>query len=106
MENITSIEQYKEIIEGEGSVLMFSAGWCPDCTVIEPLLPVLEETHSDLNFYKINRDNFIELCQDLDIFGIPSFLVFREGQELGRFVSKNRKTMEEIDVFLTKTKQE
>jgi thiol-disulfide isomerase/thioredoxin len=105
MEDITSLEQYNEIIKGESSVLMFSAGWCPDCTIIEPLLPVLEENHSDLAFYKINRDEFIELCQELDIFGIPSFLVFKEGEEIQRFVSKDRKTMEEIDAFLTKVKQ-
>lgn len=106
MENVTSLEQYQKIIEGDGSVLLFSAGWCPDCAAIEPLLPVLEENHSDLDFYKINRDEFIELCQELDIFGIPSFLVFKEGNEIQRFVSKDRKTMEEIDVFLTKAKQE
>jgi len=105
MENITSLEQYNEIIKGKGSVLMFSAGWCPDCTVIEPLLPVLEENHKDLDFYKVNRDDFIELCQELDIFGIPSFLVFKEGEEVQRFVSKDRKTMEEIDSFLTNAKQ-
>ncbi|WP_416151530.1 thioredoxin family protein [Salipaludibacillus sp. HK11] len=104
MNNITSLEQYKQVIEGEGAVLMFSAGWCPDCTVIDPLLPALEETHNDLDFYKVNRDDFIELCQELNIFGIPSFLVFKKGKEVHRFVSKNRKTVEEIDAFLTEAK--
>ncbi|WP_280769959.1 thioredoxin family protein [Salipaludibacillus daqingensis] len=105
MKNIASMDQYNEVIEGEGAVVMFTAGWCPDCTIIEPLLPVLEENHSELEFYKVNRDEFIELCQELDIFGIPSFVVFKEGNEVDRFVSKDRKTMEEIDSFLTKAKQ-
>ncbi|WP_078579484.1 thioredoxin family protein [Salipaludibacillus agaradhaerens] len=105
MKELTSIEHYHDVIGGEGTVLMFSAGWCPDCVVIEPVLPELEEKHSDLAFYKVNRDDFIELCQELEVFGIPSFLVFKNGKEVHRFVSKDRKTKEEIDAFLSEAKE-
>ncbi|PYZ93792.1 thiol reductase thioredoxin [Salipaludibacillus keqinensis] len=105
MEELKSMEHYQEVIQEEGSVLMFTAGWCPDCVVIEPVLPELQQNHRDLNFYKVNRDEFIELCQDLQIFGIPSFLVFKKGEEIHRFVSKDRKSKEEIDSFLTEAKQ-
>ncbi|MGJ9382342.1 thioredoxin family protein [Salipaludibacillus sp. CF4.18] len=105
MKEIQSQEEYNSAINGSGTVLMFSAGWCPDCVVIEPVLPELEEKHSDLAFYKVNRDNFMELCQQLDIFGIPSFLLFKNGEEVQRFVSKDRKSKEEIDVFLQEAKQ-
>ncbi|MCY7914757.1 thioredoxin family protein, partial [Bacillus haynesii] len=44
---------------------------------------------------------FIDTCAEWDIFGIPSFLVFKEGNEISRFVSKDRKTKEEIEQFLT-----
>jgi hypothetical protein len=37
----------------------------------------------------------------LSVFGIPSFVAFKNGQEAGRFVSKDRKTQEEIEEFLT-----
>ncbi|SIE49450.1 Uncharacterised protein [Mycobacteroides abscessus subsp. abscessus] len=33
-------------------------------------------------------------------FGIPSFIAFRDGEESGRFVSKDRKTQEEIENFI------
>ncbi|MGB3102380.1 MAG: thioredoxin family protein, partial [Psychrobacillus psychrotolerans] len=41
-----------------------------------------------------------DLCIELDIFGIPSFLAYENGEEKGRFVSKDRKTREEIESFL------
>lgn len=104
MEEIISREQYDNVIQENGVVIMFSAGWCPDCVVIEPFLPEIVEEHSDLKFYKVNRDNFIELCQELDIFGIPSFLVYKNGEEVHRFVSKDRKTKEEINEFLLEAK--
>lgn len=105
MEQITSLDHYSKVIREKRSVLMFSAGWCPDCVVIDPVMPELEEKHSELGFYKVNRDDFIELCQELDIFGIPSFIVFKNGEEAGRFVSKDRKTKEEIDSFIQEAKQ-
>ncbi|QKS72093.1 thioredoxin family protein [Paenalkalicoccus suaedae] len=100
MKKIESIEQLEKIKQEENAVFLFTAGWCPDCTFIEPFLPELEEKHSDKAFYSINRDEFIEVCQDMDIFGIPSFVVFKDGKEVDRFVSKDRKTKEEIDSFL------
>ncbi|MBD8069008.1 thioredoxin family protein [Bacillus sp. PS06] len=101
MKKLENMTQYEEMIKTEKVVLMFSADWCPDCRVIEPVLPEIEEEFSQFTFYYVDRDQFIDLCQELGIFGIPSFVVFAEGKELGRFVSKDRKTKEEIVTFLT-----
>jgi thiol-disulfide isomerase/thioredoxin len=98
MRNLESIEKYKEIIN-EKVVLLFSADWCPDCRVIEPVLPEIEETYNEFTFYYVDRDKFIDLCAELDVFGIPSFVVYSDGDEIGRFVSKERKTKEEIEQF-------
>ncbi len=100
MKKLESMEQYKEIINGK-TVLLFSADWCPDCRVIEPVLPEIEKTFSAFTFYYVDRDQFIDLCIELDVFGIPSFIAYNEGAELGRFVSKDRKTQEEIEDFLS-----
>jgi thiol-disulfide isomerase/thioredoxin len=99
MRNLESIEQYKEIIN-EKVVLLFSADWCPDCRVIEPVLPEIENTYNEFTFYYVDRDQFIDLCAELNVFGIPSFIAYIDGNEIGRFVSKDRKTKEEIEQFL------
>ncbi|WP_026690703.1 thioredoxin family protein [Alteribacter aurantiacus] len=102
MISIQTTEQFEEVKQEDGAVIMFTAGWCPDCVVIEPALPEIEETFSHLSFYKMDRDTFIEQCQELEIFGIPSFLFFKNGKEVDRFVSKDRKTPEEIKQFIEK----
>jgi thioredoxin-like negative regulator of GroEL len=48
----------------------------------------------------VDRDEFIDICQEYGIFGIPSFLAFKDGKEIGRFVSKDRKTKEGIVQFI------
>lgn len=100
MKKLETIEQYNEIIKAGKSILMFSADWCPDCRVIEPVLPEIEQAYSQYTFYYVDRDEFIDLCASLNIFGIPSFVAFENGSELGRFVSKDRKTKEEIEEFI------
>ena len=98
------MEQFEQLRDGGKTIFMFSANWCSDCRFIEPFLPEIETKFSDFTFIHVDRDQFIDLCQQLDVYGIPSFIAFENGKELGRFVSKDRKTQEEIEEFITNLK--
>ena len=100
MENLQSVEQFEELKKGEQTIFLFSADWCGDCRFIDPIMPTIEESYTGYQFIKIDRDKFIDLCIELDVFGIPSFLAYDKGIEIGRFVSKDRKTQEEIEAFI------
>lgn len=100
MQILQSVEQFHTLKNSGQSIFVFSADWCPDCRVIEPFMPAVEEKFSNLTFTLIDRDQFIDLCIELDVFGIPSFLAYNNGEETGRFVSKDRKTQQEIEEFL------
>lgn len=100
METLQSVEQFHEL-KGHGKhVFLFTAGWCPDCRFIDPFMPEVEKKFSEFTFVSINRDDFIDLCVELNVYGIPSFIAYSNGEETGRFVSKDRKTQEEIEKFL------
>lgn len=100
VKNLESMEQFEQLRDQGKTIFMFSAGWCPDCRIIEPILPEIEAKYNEYTFVHIDRDDYIDLCQQLDVFGIPSFIAFENGKELGRFVSKDRKTQEEIEQFI------
>lgn len=100
MENLQSVEQFEQLKNEQAVVFVFSADWCGDCRFIDPFMPEVVEKFSNYRFVKVDRDAFIDLCVGLDIFGIPSFLVYHNGVEAGRFVSKDRKTQEEIEQFI------
>jgi thiol-disulfide isomerase/thioredoxin len=100
MKKLESIEQFAELRENGSHVFLFSADWCPDCRVIEPVLPEIESKFPEYQWIYVDRDQFIDLCIQHDVFGIPSFIAFENGNELGRFVSKDRKTQEEIEQFV------
>lgn len=100
MKALESVEQFHELKDNGKHIFLFSADWCPDCRFIEPFMPEVVEKFPEYEFIFVDRDKFIDLCGELDIFGIPSFLVYNDGKELGRFVSKDRKTQQEIEEFI------
>lgn len=100
MKILESKEQFNELKNNEQVIMVFSAGWCPDCRVIEPVLPEIEASFPEYTFVEVDRDEYIDICEEYDIYGIPSFLAFKNGKEIGRFVSKDRKTKEEIVDFI------
>lgn len=101
MRTLSSTEQFNDLVSSEPVVFMFTADWCPDCRVIDPILPEIEESFKEYTFISVDRDDFIDLCIEKNIYGIPSFLAYANGKEVGRFVSKDRKTQQEIENFLT-----
>lgn len=93
----------RKINQDRNICVLFTAQWCPDCQVLKPVLPELEEQYkTSFDFLSVNRDDFMDLCRELDIFGIPSFIIYKKGEETGRFVSTRAKTREEIEDFLNK----
>lgn len=102
MKKINSTEEFYSVVEENKLTLVyFYTKWCPDCFMVKPFLPRLEADFQNLEFYKMDRDQDIELARHLNIYGIPSFLIFKNGEELGSFVSKNRKTYLEVFNFIS-----
>lgn len=96
----TSLEEIASTMETKKVMLFFTADWCGDCVFIKPHMQEIESLFPEFQFIQIDRDEYIELCQKWDVFGIPSFIAVENGEELGRFVSKDRKTKDEIISFI------
>jgi thiol-disulfide isomerase/thioredoxin len=100
MKKLQTYEQFLQMKAEGKHLFLFSADWCRDCKVIEPILPEMEAKFPEFTWVYVDRDEFIDLCGELSVFGIPSFIAYENNHELGRFVSKDRKTQEEIETFI------
>lgn len=100
MKHLETVEHFAEFRDNGKYIFLFSAEWCKDCRFIEPFMPEVEDKYKEYTFVHVDRDQFIDLCVEQNIFGIPSFIAYENGKELGRFVSKDRKTQEEIEQFI------
>ncbi|MRG87737.1 thioredoxin family protein [Salinibacillus xinjiangensis] len=101
MITLKSEQQLQTDFKSGNVILLFSADWCPDCRFIDPFMPEIEEKYrEDFMFVYVDRDQFIDLCANYNVFGIPSFVALADGEVVDRFISKDRKTREEIEDFL------
>lgn len=102
MQRLTQDSQFREFVASDKlTVVVFKTTWCKDCHFIDPFIGDVEAAYADrLSLAEVDRDDLADLCAELNILGIPSFIAFKGGQEVVRFVSKLRKTREEIEQFL------
>lgn len=100
---IDSVEAYQKAILHK-CCIMFTATWCPDCTYTKTYIGDVVDENPEFKFYYIDRDQLLDLCIELEIMGIPSFITYDQGKETGRFVSKLRKTKKEVQDFLDSVK--
>ncbi|AYM03450.1 thioredoxin family protein [Levilactobacillus yiduensis] len=95
-----SAADLKDVVKEGKTMLFFSATWCSDCAFIKPAMPEIEAEYPDYKFIAVDRDENIDLAVELNVFGIPSFIAYADGQELGRLVNKDRKTKAEVEEFI------
>ncbi|MBM7646193.1 thioredoxin-like negative regulator of GroEL [Scopulibacillus daqui] len=100
MKPIETTESFNQTINSnEPVVVKFEADWCPDC---KRLNMFIDDIIKDYNFdwYEVNRDQLPELADKYEVMGIPSLLVFQNGEKIAHLHSANAKTPESVRNFL------
>ncbi len=80
------LDEYMAKIPTDKTVLVdFSAVWCPPCKKMTPLLDSLEKTNGhQFVLVKINGGEQTELCNELNVTGFPTFIIYKKGKETWR----------------------
>jgi thiol-disulfide isomerase/thioredoxin len=84
-------------------VMVFVSDWCSDCHYLMTFMHHIEALYPSLDFYEIKRETLTDTTSHYNIFGVPSFLVFKDGELINRYVNRYRKTFIEIKDFLDNT---
>lgn len=91
MESITT-ENIKQIIEQPEYLLFyFTASWCGPCQKIKPMIQQLQEglQTNNIKFYMIDIDENETLCDKCNIKSVPTFILFKDKQEIGQCKGAN-----------------
>jgi thioredoxin 1 len=65
-------------------LLDFWAVWCGPCKIMNPILDELEKQFPDVEFVKIDVDKEVEFSGRYGVMSIPTFVVEKDGVEVGR----------------------
>ncbi len=92
--DVTDTSFDTEVIKGASPVLVdFWAPWCGPCRMVSPMVEALaQEYEGKVKFVKVNTDESPETAQKYHISGIPSLLLFKNGDVVDQVVGAVPKT--------------
>jgi thioredoxin 1 len=68
---------------GKPVFLDFWAEWCGPCKIMDPVVEKLAAKYSDrMVFGKVNVDEEMNLSSRYQVFSIPTFMIFKNGQPM------------------------
>lgn len=101
MESINTVEQFNEVISSEEPVIIkFFADWCPDCKRMDMFIGDVLDEFNNYRWYEVNSDEVQGLAEKYEVMGIPSILIFKNGEKLAHQHSAYTKSPESVSEFL------
>ena len=79
-------------------VMAFQTKWCAPCKKMKPIIAELEEEYiGKIQFVKVDLDANTELSEKYSVASIPTFIYFKNGQEVWRKIGfQDKQTLVEI----------
>lgn len=72
-----------------------------DCTRMNMFIGDILEEYNQNDWYELNKDELPDLTEKYQVMGIPSLLIFKNGEKTAHLHSANAKTPEEVTEFLS-----
>lgn len=61
------------------TVVDFFATWCGPCQMLAPVLEKLSKEQNDLNIFKVDIDESVELAIKYQVEVVPTLVIFKNG---------------------------
>lgn len=83
--------ELKEFIQNGNVAIDFWATWCGPCKMLGPIFEEISEELKNINFAKADMDEVGEEAMSLGVRGVPTIILFKDGEEITRIVGAQPK---------------
>ncbi len=92
----------EKIAQSGRSMMFLTADWCGDCKAIKPFVQDFRDTveSKDIKWFDAARDENIEVAKAQGLMGIPSFVLFEDGQQVKHFGNGERLNPKEVAAWV------
>ena len=70
--------------QDEVVLVQYYAEWCNPCQMLKPILEELSGEITNVKFYRVNIEEYRDLAVNAGVQSIPTVVVFKNGEEVGR----------------------
>jgi thioredoxin 1 len=100
VDEITDADYVAEVLRADRAVLLvFTAGWCPPCRQLAPVLGAVAAEEADrLKIVQLDVDANPETAAAHAVLSVPTLVVFRDGEPVKSMVGARtkRRLLEEL----------
>jgi thioredoxin 1 len=91
--NATDSSFDTDVLQAPGLVLVdFWAEWCGPCKALSPILADLADEYPEVRVVKINADENRQAMEQHAVRGLPTLILFSNGEESTRLLGAQSKT--------------
>jgi thioredoxin 1 len=92
MDSVTTETFDARVLErGKPVLVEFWAPWCGPCRMVAPVLEQIAGERADVEIVKINYDEEPAVGQRYGVMGLPTMVLFRDGEPVRSFVGAKPK---------------
>ena len=93
---IGNSDSFEKIIKYKFVICLFTARWCRSCQMVKPSFIEIANNNLDVNFGIVDIDDFKSISEEYKIHRLPTFIIFKEGKVLTRFLESNGIQLKQI----------
>ena len=98
-------DNFRDLVSDGTTLVDLWGTECQTCLALRPDVERLAEERDDVKVVALEAPKARRLCMELKVLGLPAFLLFRQGEEVGRLAGPDL-TASALEEWLNRTLEE